>query len=101
MSIKILAMVSLAVCSLSVDAEAYTIKQNACYRTDGFSGLCTVECDVGTVVVGGGCFTPAENVGFSQSYPSSDRQWVCRAAAKVGLVIAYAICQCTATDRVG
>jgi hypothetical protein len=35
---KILALVSLAMCSFSVDAEAYTIKKNDCYRRDGLDG---------------------------------------------------------------
>jgi hypothetical protein len=35
---KILALVSLAMCSFSVDAEVYTIKKNDCYRRDGLDG---------------------------------------------------------------
>jgi hypothetical protein len=90
LSIKILAMVSLAVCSLSVDAEAYTIKQNSCYQT---TGICYANCDLGTVVTGGGCYLTNEKGGISASFPGSDRQWVCRPAAKVARVDVYAICQ--------
>lgn len=49
---SILAILSLAICSLPVDAEAVTFKQNTCPRTNGF---CVVNCDPGMVVVGGGC----------------------------------------------
>ena len=90
MKFKILAMVSLAVCSLSGDADAYAQKQNTCFEVSGF---CTVECDPGTVVVGGGCFPSSEKVGISASFPGSDRQWVCRPASKVDTLIVYAICQ--------
>ena len=62
---KILALVSLAMCSFSVDAEAYTIKKNDCYRLDALDGWCLVDCDVGTVAMGGGCYTPNYKVGFS------------------------------------
>ena len=33
---SILAILSLAICSLPVDAEAVTFKQNTCPRTKGF-----------------------------------------------------------------
>jgi hypothetical protein len=90
LSIKILAMVSLAVCSLSVDAEALTTKQNICHGTNGF---CYVNCDPGTVVVVGGWMNISQSVGISASYPASDRQWVCRPTARSISVIVYAICQ--------
>jgi hypothetical protein len=88
--IKILVMVSLAVCSLSVDAEAYTIKENMCTAQNGY---CVVSCDLGTVVVGGGCYSGSRNVGFSVNYPSSDRQWACQPTSKPNYVIVRAICQ--------
>ena len=93
MSNRFLAMVSLAVCSLSVEAEAFTIKENTCYRQGGWSGFCLVTCDFGLVVTGGGCFTNSDNVGFSANFPSGTNQWACRPAAKVGLLSVYAICQ--------
>jgi hypothetical protein len=89
-SIKILALASLAVCSLSADAKAYTQKQNSCYQVTGF---CTVSCDLGTVVVGGGCYNNSNSVGISASFPGSDRQWVCRPASKSQRVDVFAICQ--------
>jgi hypothetical protein len=90
---KMLAMVPLAICSLSVGAEAFTIKENQCYRQGGWTGFCLVTCDFGMVVTGGGCFTNSEKVGFSANFPSGTNQWACRPAAKAGLVYAYAICQ--------
>ena len=90
LSIKILAMVSLAMCSLSVDAKAFTIKQNTCY---GVTGFCTVNCDPGTVVVGGGCLNSSNSVGISASFPSGDSQWACRPASRAAYVNVYAICQ--------
>jgi len=89
MSIKILAMVSLAVCSLSVVAVALTTKQANCSQT---SGWCVVNCDPETVVVAGGCIMEPRTVGISLSYPSGDRQWACRPTARAKMQ-AYAICQ--------
>jgi hypothetical protein len=88
--IKILVMVSLAVCSLSVDARALTTKQATCYATNG---ICYVNCDFGMVVVGGGCRISPDKIGTSWNFPSSSNQWVCKPTAKAGLIEVYAICQ--------
>ncbi len=90
LSIKILVMVSLAVCWLSVDAKAFTTKQATCYKITGF---CVVNCDPGTVVVSGGCMNSSNSVGISASFPSGDRQWACRPTSRAAMVNAYAICQ--------
>ena len=93
LSIKILVMASLAVCSLSVDAEAVTIKQNTCYRPDGFAGLCVVNCDPGMVVVGGGCITELK-VGISAKLSFvAPINGLCRPTARSDSIDAYAICQ--------
>jgi hypothetical protein len=82
-------MVSLAVCSLAVDAEALTTKQNTCYQQ---SGWCLVNCDPGMVVVSGGCMNSLNSVGISASFPSGTNQWACRPTAKTTVNV-YAICQ--------
>jgi hypothetical protein len=69
LSIRILVLMSLAVCSLSVDAEALTTKHANCYK---INGLCSVNCDPGMVVVGGGCWNSPNSVGISASFPWSD-----------------------------
>ena len=101
MKIKILVMVSLAVCSLSVNAKslrtttkakvlATTTKQAVCVATNG---LCHVECDGGMVVVGGGCVINPWTVGISASFPSGPSQWACRPTVTAAWIYAYAICQ--------
>ncbi|WP_038976506.1 hypothetical protein [Bradyrhizobium japonicum] len=81
-----------ALVMMPVGAEAYAIKQNTCYGQ--ITGFCLVNCDLGTVVTGGGCYTSSEKVGFSANYPTANTQWACRPSARVrGYVIAYAICQ--------
>lgn len=92
---SILAILSLAICSLPVDAEAVTFKQNTCPRTNGF---CVVNCDPGMVVVGGGCYFSPGSVGTSANFLAPLNQWVCRptqgkAAVYPDYQIAYAICQ--------
>jgi len=100
---RFLIAVSLAVCSLSlsVDAKslrtktkakalATTTKQAICY---GVTGVCSVNCDLGTVVVGGGCYNSSNSVGISASFPAGDRQWVCRPTSNATYLIVYAICQ--------
>lgn len=89
MSSKILLMVSLAVCSLSIDAKALTTKVAYCVAT---MGLCHVECDAGMVVVGGGCENVPWTVGISASFPSGSGQWSCRATTAVSYMKVFAIC---------
>jgi hypothetical protein len=89
---RFLIAVSLAVCSLSVNTKALatTTKQAICYAVTGF---CYVNCDPGTVVVGGGCYNSSNSVGISASFPAGDGQWVCRPTSKATMIIVFAICQ--------
>lgn len=96
MRIKVLVMMSLAVCSLSLSANAKslrtTTKYAVCYPNFGIN-LCTVECGTGMVVVGGGCEIVPWTVGISASFPSGPSQWACRNAATARWMTVYAICQ--------
>jgi hypothetical protein len=89
---RFLMAVSLAVCSLSVNTKALatTTKQAICYAVSGF---CTVNCDPGMVVVGGGCFMSLNSIGTSANFPSGTNQWACRPTARATYINVYAICQ--------
>ena len=65
----------------------WEIKTNSCASTN----VCTVDCSVGKVLIGGGCSGGGLNNAFVNNYPQYNMRWYCgtESSANIG---SYAIC---------